>query len=60
MAHGASGGPHFAGFDPATGTGTVTGVTTAGEDPSGGESEYAYATRLGTDTERLYRRAQAG
>ncbi|MGW5939010.1 hypothetical protein ACWIG3_00270 [Streptomyces celluloflavus] len=58
-AHGASGGRHFAGSDPATGTGTVTGVTTAGKDLSGGESEYAYATWPGTGAERLYRRAHA-
>ncbi|GIM96722.1 trypsin-like serine peptidase [Paractinoplanes toevensis] len=57
MAHGASGGPHFAAFDPATGRGTVVGVTTTGSDLAGGAEERSYATRLGAAARTLYDRA---
>ncbi|MFK3982695.1 trypsin-like serine peptidase [Micromonospora sp. NPDC050397] len=57
MAHGASGGPHLAGFDPVTGRGTVVGVTTTGSGLAGGTEERSYATRLGTAAPLLYERA---
>ena len=57
MAHGASGGPHFTAFDPATGRGTVVGVTTTGSDLAGGAEERAYATRLGAAAQTLYQQA---
>ncbi|MGW1177734.1 trypsin-like serine peptidase [Kitasatospora sp. NPDC002543] len=54
MSHGASGGPHFAGFDPRTGTGTVVGVTTTTDELAGGPAGTLYATRLGDSAHRLY------
>ncbi|MER5866411.1 hypothetical protein [Kitasatospora sp. NPDC002040] len=54
MGHGASGGPHLAGFDPRTGTGTVVGVTTATDELAGGPAGTLYATRLGDSAHRLY------
>ncbi|GAA0642141.1 hypothetical protein GCM10010174_75860 [Kutzneria viridogrisea] len=54
MAHGASGGPHFAEFDPATGRGRVVGVTTTGTELGGGAGEYSYATPLGPEAALLY------
>ncbi len=57
MAHGASGGPHLVGFDPATGHGTIVGVTTTGSDLAGGPEERSYATRLGSAAKLLYDRA---
>ncbi|MFE6500354.1 trypsin-like serine peptidase [Kitasatospora sp. NPDC057738] len=58
MSHGASGGPHFTGFDPATGTGTLVGVTTTSEELAGGPAGTSYATRLGDGARRLYDWAQ--
>ncbi|MGW7443037.1 trypsin-like serine peptidase [Kitasatospora sp. NPDC054795] len=58
MSHGASGGPHFARFDPATGAGTLVGVTTTSEDLAGGTVNTLYATRLGDSAHRLYDWAQ--
>ncbi|MEU1285432.1 hypothetical protein [Kitasatospora sp. NPDC005856] len=58
MSHGASGGPHFARFDPATGTGTVVGVTTTTDDVAGGPAGTLYATRFGDSAHRLYDWAQ--
>ncbi|MFE7525159.1 trypsin-like serine peptidase [Kitasatospora sp. NPDC057542] len=58
MSHGASGGPHFARFDPGTGTGTVVGVTTTTEELAGGPAGTLYATRLGDGAHRLYDWAQ--
>jgi len=57
MAHGASGGPHLADFDPATGPGTVVGVTTAGNDLAGGDVNRSYATPLSHHAQPLYQRA---
>lgn len=54
MSHGASGGPHFARFDPATGTGTVVGVTTTDDELAGGPIGTLYATRLGNGARRLH------
>ncbi|MDJ0382312.1 hypothetical protein [Streptomyces sp. G-G2] len=54
MSSGASGGPHFARFDPRTGTGTVVGVTTTGADLAGGQTPTLYATRLGDSARHLY------
>ncbi|WP_328953244.1 hypothetical protein [Kitasatospora purpeofusca] len=54
MSHGASGGPHFTGFDPRTGTGTVVGVTTTTEELAGGSAGTLYATRLGDGARRLH------
>ncbi|WP_259316999.1 serine protease [Kitasatospora xanthocidica] len=59
MSHGASGGPHFARFDPATGTGTLVGVTTTSEELAGGPVNTLYATRLGDSAHRLYDWAQS-
>ncbi|MFE2721165.1 trypsin-like serine peptidase [Kitasatospora sp. NPDC059327] len=59
MAHGASGGPQFARFDTRTGTGTVVGVTTTGEELAGGSTGMSYATRLGDSAHRLYDWAQS-
>ncbi|MET8542989.1 hypothetical protein ABZW03_20405 [Kitasatospora sp. NPDC004799] len=58
MSHGASGGPHFARFDPGTGTGTVVGVTTTTDDLAGGPPGTLYATRFGDSAHRLYDWAQ--
>ncbi|MFJ9443407.1 trypsin-like serine peptidase [Kitasatospora sp. NPDC101235] len=58
MSHGASGGPHFTGFDPGTGTGTLVGVTTTSEELAGGPVKTAYATRLADGAHRLYDWAQ--
>ncbi|MFI2609754.1 trypsin-like serine peptidase [Kitasatospora sp. NPDC018619] len=58
MSHGASGGPHFTGFDPATGTGTLVGVTTTSEELAGGQGRTSYATRLGDGARRLHAWAQ--
>ncbi|GAA0593584.1 hypothetical protein GCM10010394_23660 [Streptomyces crystallinus] len=58
MSSGASGGPHFARFDPRTGTGTVVGVTTTSDDLAGGPTPTLYATRLGGSAHRLYDWAQ--
>ncbi|MFD7668180.1 trypsin-like serine peptidase [Streptomyces sp. NPDC059788] len=54
MASGASGGPHLAGFDTRTGTGTVVGVTSTTEDLAGGQPDTLYATRLGDNAHVLY------
>lgn len=59
MSAGSSGGPHLAHFDPLTGTGTVVGITTSGEDLAGGDTPTLYATRLGDSAHRLYNWAQA-
>jgi hypothetical protein len=58
MGRGASGGPHFAALDPATGSGTVVGVTTAGSDLGGGNGNHSYATRLDGNAALLYRWAR--
>jgi V8-like Glu-specific endopeptidase len=59
MSHGASGGPHFARFNPRTGTGTVVGITTTTDELAGGQTPTLYATRLGDSAHRLYDWAQA-
>lgn len=59
MSAGSSGGPHLAGFDTRTGTGTVVGVTTTDEELAGGQGPALYATRFGADARRLYDWAQS-
>ncbi|OAR23457.1 hypothetical protein A8W25_27560 [Streptomyces sp. ERV7] len=58
MSSGASGGPHFARFDPRTGTGTVVGVTSTTDELAGGPTPTLYATRLGDSARHLYDWAQ--
>jgi V8-like Glu-specific endopeptidase len=59
MSSGSSGGPHFARFNPRTGTGTVVGVTTTSDSLAGGQTPTLYATRLADSAHRLYNWAQA-
>jgi hypothetical protein len=55
MTEGASGGPWFSGFDPLTGLGTITGVTTFRYSGSG---VTLYSVDLGSVAHRLYDEAQ--
>jgi hypothetical protein len=55
MTEGASGGPWFSGFDPLTGLGTITGVTTFRYSGSG---VTLYSVDLGSVAHRLYDQAQ--
>jgi V8-like Glu-specific endopeptidase len=55
MTEGGSGGPWFSGFDPRTGRGTITGVTTF---RYAGNSLVLYSADLGTTAKALYEQAQ--
>ncbi len=58
---GSSGGPHLAGFNPATATGTVVGVTSQGgylPDDLDYKNRYSVAANLDTTAQTLYNRAQ--
>ncbi|MEU4955625.1 trypsin-like serine peptidase [Streptomyces lavendulae] len=58
---GSSGGPHLTGFNPATATGTVVGVTSQGgylpDDPDY-NNRYSIAANLDTTAQTLYNHAQ--
>ena len=55
MTEGGSGGPWFSGFDPRTGRGTITGVTTF---RYAGDSLALYSANLGATAKALYEQAQ--
>ncbi len=55
MTEGASGGPWFSGFNPRTGRGTITGVTTFRYADNG---RTLYSADLGATAKALYERAQ--
>lgn len=55
MTEGGSGGPWFSGFDPRTGRGTITGVTTF---RYANNSLALYSANLGTTARALYEQAQ--
>jgi hypothetical protein len=55
MPEGDSGGPWLSGFDPAAGTGTITGVSSF---KYSGQTRILYSANLGPVAQALYTRAE--